>query len=381
LKNLVLIGGGHSHAIALHLLAAHPLPDVYLTLISDVLYAPYSGMLPGHVGGLYTFEAAHINLKILSELAKAHLIIDRAVGVDLKQNLVLCDRSAPIPFDLLSIDIGSTPAKQEIPGVAEYTTPAKPVPQFLAGWNQFLQTLDSHEPGTNAARALGIVGGGAGGVELALTMQARLKALPIKIHLFHRGEQLLNGSSVAVGHRLEQLLSARGIYLHLGEQVSAVEPAEDLQNVVVCQSGLRVQCDRIFWLTHAAAPLWPKSAGLATDDRGFILVNDMLQSVSHPHVFATGDVASVAHHPRPKAGVFAVRQGNPLVKNLRRVIAGQTLQSFYPQKRYLSLVGTGDCQAIGIWGSLCFGPSRGLWLAKDWIDRRFMAEFQETSHQ
>jgi pyridine nucleotide-disulfide oxidoreductase family protein len=381
LKNLVLVGGGHSHAIALHFLATHPLSDVCLTLISDVLNAPYSGMLPGHIGGFYAFEEAHINLKTLAGHAKAHLILDRAVGLDLAQNLVLCDRSAPISFDWLSIDTGSTPAQQDIPGVAEYTIPAKPVPQFLEGWNQFLQNLDSFEPSSMAEISIGIVGGGAGGVELALNMQARLQTFPIKIHLFHRREHLLEGSSVAVGRRFEQLLGARGICLHLGEQVSAVKPAQDSQNVVVCQSGLRVQCDRIFWLTHAAAPLWPQAAGLATDERGFILVNDRLQSVSHPYVFATGDIASMVHHPRPKAGVFAVRQGKPLVKNLRRVIVGQPLQSFYPQKRYLALVGTGDHLAIGLWGSLCFGPSQVLWLLKDWIDRRFMAQFKRASRQ
>jgi selenide, water dikinase len=374
LKNLVFIGGGHSHAIALHLLAAHPLPNVCLTLISDVIDAPYSGMLPGHVGGLYVFEAAHINLKTLAERAKAHLIVDRVVGLDLERKIVYCDRSSAIPFDWLSIDIGSTPSKQEIPGVTEYTIPAKPVPQFLAGWNQFLQNIDSYESSAIAATSLGIVGGGAGGVELAFAMQNRLRAYPIKVHLFHRGEHLCN--SAAVGRRFEKLLSARGICLHLGEEVSAIEPYDNIQNVVICKTGLRVECDRIFWLTHAAAPPWPQSSGLVTDDRGFILVNDTLQSVSHPHVFATGDIASMVRHPRPKAGVFAVRQGKPLVKNLRRVIAGRPLESYYPPPRYLSLVWTGDGKAVGIWGRFWIGPSRGLWIAKDWVDRRFVGQFR-----
>jgi selenide, water dikinase len=376
LKNLVLVGGGHSHAIVLHFLATHPLSDVCLTLISDVLEAPYSGMLPGYVGGFYSFEEVHINLKTLAERAKVRLILDRAVGLDLEQNLVRCDRSAPIPFDWLSINIGSTPAKQEIPGTAEYTIPAKPVPQFLEGWNQFLQALGSYESNPIAPIALGIVGGGAGGVELALNMQARLQAFPIKIHVFHRGEHLLDRSSVSVGRRFGQLLSSRGICLHLGELVSVVEPSQDSQNVVVCQSGLRVRCDRIFWLTHAAAPLWPQAAGLATDERGFILVNEKLQSVSHPQVFATGDIASMVYHPRPKAGVFAVHQGKPLIKNLQRIIAGQPLQPSYPQRRYLQLIGTGDRRAMGHWGSLCFGPSRSFWFLKRCIDCEFMFQFK-----
>jgi selenide, water dikinase len=374
MQNLVLIGGGHSHAIALHLLGSHPLSDVRLTLITEVVDAPYSGMLPGHVRGFYSFEEAHINLKTLAQFAKAHLILDQAVGLDLKQNLVLCRHHSPVSFDWLSIDIGSTPAKLEIPGAAEYTIPAKPVPQFLAGWNEVFQSVEQSQ-----SFSLGIVGGGAGGVELAFAMQARLQGLPVKLHLFHRSEHLLSGFSPTAGRQCKALLSARGVQLHLKERVMAVEPTQDSQRVVVCQSGERVQCDRIFWLTHASAPSWPQEAGLATDDHGFILVNDGLQSVSHPYVFATGDIAAVVNHSRPKAGVFAVRQGTPLFENLRRATSGQTPQPFYPQKRYLALVGTGDKKAIALWGKLYFGPSRWLWFWKDWIDRRFMAQFELRS--
>lgn len=374
MKHLVLIGGGHSHAIALHLLGSHSFPDVRITLITDVAHSPYSGMLPGHVGGFYTFEESHIYLQPLAQAANAHLILDQAVGLDLEQNWVLCRHHAPIAFDWLSIDIGSTPAKQEIPGAAEYTIPAKPVPQFLAGWNQVLESLAQHTSPLQPI-SLGIVGGGAGGVELAFAMQSRLQGHPVQIHLFHRSQHLLSGGSAAVGHQFEALLRACGVQIHLGEQVTAVEATENSQKGVVCQSGLRVQCDRIFWLTQAAAPAWLHEAGLATDERGFILVNDTLQSVSHPHVFATGDIATAVNHHRPKAGVFAVRQGKPLFKNLQRVTSAQPPQPFYSQRRYLALVGTGDGKAIALWGTLCFGPSRWLWVWKDWIDHRFMAQF------
>jgi selenide, water dikinase len=334
-------------------------------------------MLPGYVSGFYSFEEAHINLKTLAGRAKAHLILDRAVGLDLEQNLVFCDRSAPIPFDWLSIDIGSTPAKQEIPGVAEYTIPAKPVPQFLEGWNQFLQALASYEANPIAPITLGIVGGGAGGVELALNMQARLQDFPIKIHLFHRGEHLLNRNSTFVGYRIEELLSARGIRVHLGEEVNAVEACEEYQKALICESGMRMKCDRIFWLTHASAAPWPQASGLATDESGFIKVNGRLESVSHSHVFATGDIACMVDQSRPKAGVFAVREGKALVKNLRRIISGEPLASYYPQKRYLQIIGTGDGKGLCQWGTHCVGPFRSIWSVKEKLDRRFMSQFRE----
>ncbi|HBL13844.1 MAG TPA: bifunctional NADH dehydrogenase FAD-containing subunit/selenide, water dikinase SelD, partial [Cyanobacteria bacterium UBA11162] len=170
-KNLVLIGGGHSHAIALRLFGMNPLPGVRLTLISDVSHTPYSGMLPGHVAGFYEFDECHINLQRLTQFAQAKLYIDQGIGLDLENNNVLCANHPPIAFDLLSIDIGSTPAKESVPGAANYAIPAKPVPQFLNQWNQLLEEVIENP---EKPISLAIVGGGAGGVELAMTMQYHL---------------------------------------------------------------------------------------------------------------------------------------------------------------------------------------------------------------
>lgn len=242
---------------------------------------------------------------------------------------------------------------------------------------------------TNRPLRLGIVGGGAGGVELALTIQARLKRLlrslelssaQIEVHLFHRRADLMTGFPGAIGDRFRQLLIHGGIQLHLSETVNAVEGliSNDDRHplkIVHCESGLSVNCDRIFWVTDASAPDWLKQSGLATDARGFILVKDTLQSISHPNIFATGDIAAILDDPRPKAGVFAVRQGQPLADNLRQISSGQRPNPFYPQKRHLALIGTGEGDAIAAWGEFWLGPSKLLWCWKDWIDRQFMRQF------
>jgi selenide, water dikinase len=401
MKNLVLIGGGHSHAIALHLLGISPLPGVKLTLISNTTHTPYSGMLPGHLGGLYSFDECHINLAALAQFAQADLILDSAIGLDLERQQVLCHQHPPISFDWLSLDIGSTPAVASTPGAQEYTMTVKPVPQFLAEWNEFLHLWQqSLSLGRNRPLSLGIVGGGAAGVELALTLQVRLTQLlhqasgisppGLHVHLFHRQKDVMTGYAAGVGKRFRRVLNERGIDLHLNETVASIEPVrqanflgtetpvEELK-VVRCTSGLSVLCDRVIWVTHAASPQWIQVSGLATDAQGFILVNQTLQSISHPNVFATGDIATLLNYPRPKAGVFAVRQGKPLFKNLRQITSGQPLQPFYPQKRHLALIGLGDRQAIAAWGRICIGPSSLLWRWKDWIDRRFMMQFQTVS--
>lgn len=400
MQDLVLIGGGHSHAIALKLWGENPLPGVRLWLVSDVELAPYSGMLPGYVAGAYSESDCHIALRPLAEFAKAHFIRDRVVGLDLAQQQVLCSHHPPLSFDLLSINIGSTPARSSVPGTERYVVPAKPVPQFLAAWQALLaQVMGApHQP-----LSLGIVGGGAGGVELALAMHSHLGQLlqcaqqPLEhlaIHLFHRGEEVMSGHNAGTRRKLQRLLQQRDIQLHLQETVSAIAPGISPQlsavtgeerPIVQCQSGLTVACDRIFWVTQASAPGWPNQAGLATTDRGFIQVQPTLQSCSHANVFAAGDIATMVQSPRPKAGVFAVRQGKPLFQNWQRFLQRQPLHPYQPQKRFLTLIGTGQNPAIApasqaavaSWGPFSW-HSPLAWQWKDWIDRKFMQQFVLT---
>ena len=375
-KDLVLIGGGHSHAIVIRMFGMKPLPGVRVTLITEASDTPYSGMLPGHVAGFYNHDECHIDLLRLSQFAQTQLYIDRVIGLDLENKKVLCANRPPVAFDLLSIDIGSTPKLMSVPGATEYAIAAKPVSELLAQWKAL---VDSVAQTPQKRVCLGIVGGGAGGVELALAMQSRLHQVllaaqqptkNLEIYLFHSAAELMPNYNSSVRRRFQEILTTRGIVLHLQEIVSEVQ-----LHKVNCESGLKVECDRIFWVTQASAPSWLRASGLFTDSKGFIQVHDTLQSVSHPYVFAAGDIATMVNHPRPKAGVYAVRQGKPLFKNLQRTLLEQQHKPYKPQKKYLSLIGTGDGAAIASWGSLCFGPSQMLWRWKEDIDRRFMERF------
>ncbi|MEH1855499.1 MAG: FAD-dependent oxidoreductase [Nostoc sp.] len=389
-KKLVLIGGGHSHAIVMKMFGTKPLPGVDLTLISAASKTAYSGMLPGHIAGFYSHDECHIDLQPLTNFAQAQLCIDTVVALDLKNNKVLCASGLAVDFDVLSIDIGSTPATISVSGAAEYAIAAKPVSQLLEHWRELVEAVgkNPHEP-----ISIAIAGGGAGGVELALSMRSRLHQIlhqaqqPIQnleIHLFQRGQELMPNYHQSVRHQLQQILTEQGIKLHLGETVCKIAPKETKEVFEIkCESGLKVECNKIFWVTQASAPNWLKTSGLGTNEPGFILVEDTLQSQTHPQVFASGDIATMVNHPRPKAGVFAVRQGKPLFENLQRILLGKSLKPYKPQKQYLSLIGTGDKRAISATGyayatrgSFTLAPHKLLWRYKDCIDRRFMERFR-----
>jgi pyridine nucleotide-disulfide oxidoreductase family protein len=373
-QNLVLIGGGHSHAIALKEWKKNPIANVKLTLISNVLQTPYSGMLPGYIAGFYCFEKTHIDLKKLTQLTQTKLVLTTAIALDLINNQVICADCPPITFDILSIDIGSTPTLMNIAG-SEYVIPAKPVPQFLEAWEKVLKRV-GREPETPLS--ISIVGGGAGGVELALNMRSRLQTiLPchlIKIHLFHQGKKLLEHHNSWVSEKLEKILRERDIQVHLGETVQSIQADELDVYKINCQSNLSINTNYIFWVTQASAPDWIKHSDLSTDLSGFILIKNTLQTISHENIFATGDIATMPDYPRPKAGVFAVRQGKPLVENWHNFLLNKPLKPYFPQKTYLSLIGTGDKKAIASWGNWgC--QSRYFWTWKDYLDCQFMDQF------
>lgn len=379
MKKLVLIGGGHSHAIALKKLGINPLSNVELTLISDVVKTPYSGMLPGYIAGFYSFDQCHIDLPSLAEFAQAKLYIDSAIGLDLEKNQVICKNNTSIPFDILSIDIGSTPTTLTIPGAIKYTIPVKPISQFLQYWDQLIQEIKQNP---QEKIRLAIVGGGAGGVELALNIHSHLTQIyqqfnqplnQLELHLIHSGNRLLSERHPSLSQKVETILNNRNIHVHLNQTVNQIQ--QNQIKIISCISGLTLECDRIFWVTQASASPWIQQTGLTTDQRGFILVNHYLQSISHPQVFAAGDIATMVNYSRPKAGVFAVRQGQPLFNNLKRSLQEKTLKPFIPQQEFLILIGTGDQKAIASKGGLNLGPYSLFWRWKDYIDQKFMKQF------
>jgi selenide, water dikinase len=373
-KDLVLLGGGHSHVSVLKSFGMKPLPGVRVTVISRDIHAPYSGMLPGLIAGHYTFDDVHIDLGPLAQFAGARLYHDTVTGLDLDKKLILCANRPPVPYDVLSINIGSTPSTSAVPGSEHTVVPVKPIDRFGAAWADLhARVLAQQEP-----LRIGVVGGGAGGIEVLLSMRHRLlidmKAAGrdpsnLEFYLITQTSEVLPTHNAKVQKIFRRTLEAQGIRLLMGETVIRVDG-----KTLVTNGGTEQILDEILWVTAAGAADWPGASGLATDDDGFIRVADTLQSVSHPDVFAAGDIASVDAHPRPKSGVFAVRQGRPLGDNLRRALVGQALKPFAPQKKFLSLITTGDKHAVASRGNWAL-EGKWIWRWKDWIDRRFMDKY------
>ncbi len=376
LRDIVLIGGGHSHVGVLRMFAMRPLPGVRLTVICTDTDTPYSGMLPGYIAGHYGFDEVHIDLRRLAWFAGARYYRDEVTGIDRAARKVICRRHPPVSYDALSINIGSTPQLGQVPGASEHAVPVKPIRRFNERWLALFERVRSHAGTTTIA----VVGAGAGGVELTLAMQYRLRRAlvergrnpdELRFHLFSADEQILPTHNARVRRAFQGVLVKRGVTVHRRAEVIRVA-AGGLQT----RSGEALEADEIVWVTQAGGAPWLAETGLALDEQGFIRVNESLQSETDPLIFAAGDCVAMRGRPLEKAGVFAVRMGRPLAENLRRSVTGQALVSYRPQSRWLALISTGDRHAVVSRGAL-YARGDWVWRWKDWIDRRFMRKLSE----
>jgi selenide,water dikinase len=367
MKRLVLLGGGHAHLAVLADLAARPLSGWQVQLVSPCRRQIYSGMVPGWVAGHHPIESCVIALDALAARAGGRLRETAGVGLDLERNDVVCADGSRLHFDLLSIDTGPLPALDDLPGSADHALPIRPIEAFVAAWPGLLDRMRSRRPRFD----LVVLGAGAAGVELAFAAVHRALAdggSGVRITLVGPGALPLDGAPARARRQVARLLALRGVGWLGGRRAVGL-----VAGAIQFEHGPPLAFDACLLVTGAAAPAWARAAGLATDGAGFIRVGPSLQSVSHPQVFAAGDVAAYAD-PRPKSGVLAVRAGPVLAGNLRAVCEGRAPRPWTPQRRALYLIGTGDRHALAIWGPWsCSGD--WVWRWKDAIDRRFMRRF------
>ncbi|MEO0930940.1 MAG: selenide, water dikinase SelD, partial [Pseudomonadota bacterium] len=357
-RDLVLIGGGHTHALVLRSWGMNPLPGVRVTVINPGPTAPYSGMLPGFVAGHYTRDELDIDLVKLARFAGARLINGAATHIDTTAKTITVADRPPIAYDVAAIDVGITSIMPDLPGFTAHAIPAKPLGAFATRWDAFRATAQNPQ--------VVIIGGGVAGAELAMAMSYALRDKAPEVKLIDRARVL-----TALGYNARQKMLA-ALAAEQVEIIEDVEVTEVFPEGVVLNDGRMIRSDFTTGAAGAKPHDWLAGIGLNLHD-GFIAVDAHLQS-SDPSIFAVGDCAHLSHDPRPKAGVYAVREAPVLFDNLRAVLSGGDLRSYKPQRDYLKLVSLGGKSALAEkFGTAREGP--WLWKLKDHIDRKFMNQF------
>jgi selenide,water dikinase len=354
-RDLVFVGGGHAHALVLRRWGMRPLPGARLTLINPGPTAPYTGMLPGFVAGHYGRAALDIDLVRLARFAGARLILDRVEGIDRAAGRLHLAGRPPVAYDIASLDVGITSDMPELPGFAAHGVPAKPLDQFADRWSAFLD-----RPGPVA-----VIGGGVGGIELALAMHHALSQTGGRPEItVIEARKILSATSLQARTHLLQELARRHIKV-----LEGVEAAEVGPDILTVSDGREIPAALTVGAAGARPHAWLAETGLAVSE-GYLKVDRFLRT-SDPAIYASGDCAHLTHAPRPKAGVFAVRAAPVLAHNLRADLSGRARKAFRPQRDYLKLISLGRTAAVAEKFGLALSGD-WAWVWKDRIDRAFM---------
>lgn len=389
-QHLVLVGGGHAHAQVIKALnwASRP-SNLKVTLIDQQASASYSGMVPGCICRLYSPEETLLHLEPLAEWAGIEFRNDKVIDIDLKNKIVYTADNPPLSFDCISMDIGSTSrGLDDTPGARDYTIPTRPISKLVERIDRSIEELES-----DARPRVCVIGGGAAGVELSMSLNDRFQQkFPNKtqVTLLDSGTQLLPGESLKGRNALQRIMNQQGI--QVVHRCRVDEISDDRIFATINGTPTIVPYTHCVWATGAGAhPLARRlqEKGLDATVNGWINVNEFLQSTSHPFMFAAGDcchIDNMKNGSPPKAGVFAVRAGPVLIENLTGYLQQQhkkdhattTLKPYVPQTDFLKLLVTGGGKALGF----RFGQAlQGKWVMelKDKIDQNFMDLFKKEN--
>ena len=367
MKRLVLAGGGHAHLHVLKALAVRRWPGVEVVLVTPYLRQIYSGMVPGWMAGHYALDQCAAPLEPLVRAAGVRVRQETVTGIDAARRLVRTGASGDLSYDVLSLDTGAQVDSSCLAATGAALLPIRPLEEFVVGWNRQVEL--AMQRGT---ASLVVVGAGAAGVELALAARYRLASAlggkNVQVSLV-AGSGLMPGHGAGIVQRVRKALRELGVVEVPGYAAGSPEG-------LLLDNGATIAADAVIAATGVRPHAWLGGSGLQLAGDGFVAVVDGQQSVSHPEVFAGGDVASRVDTPHAKSGVYAVRAGPVLAANLERALAGQAPVSYRPQQRTLYLLATGPREAILSWGGLS-ATGHWVWRWKDWIDRRFMSQYHD----
>lgn len=366
-RHVLLVGGGHAHAVALRQLAKHSTASsIRLSLVSPSTHNLYSGALPGVIAGHWPAEAIGVPLQPLCDAAGVQFIQGKVTALDPDARTVILETGAKIAFDLASLDIGSGIRPLAIPGSDDNVIAIRPIAPFLEQWQS---TLYRMKKGSVSPSVI-VIGAGLAGIEVALAIHYRLQQEGMsvrRVHLVDTAEDIAGSSAHALRRRLAAALRQADVGFKLQTRIQSVQ-----DSTVTLSTGEDIETALVINCAGSAPHGWVSQTGLNTV-AGRVEVDACLRSTSHPHVWAAGDTSYFKPEPLAPAGVFAVRAGPVIAENIRRYTEITPLSEYHPQSDYLKLISLGGQRAVAEkFGFTLQGD--WVWYLKKFIDFSFLRE-------
>jgi len=365
---VVLLGAGHTHLYVVRHARRLIRRGVALTLV-DPGKLSYSGLATGVLGGRYEPEEDEVDAASLAKVWGARFIRGRAEGVDRACPSVVLTDGQTLPYDILSVNVGSEVPTERIRGAAEHAVAVKPITNLF----RLRELLESRLRVAGSMTRVVVIGGGPTASEVAANIRALADQHPggCQVTVITSGERLLSDHSPAISSSLTRALRGRGVELVVNARIERLEGG-----VALAGDGRRFDADVFVCAIGLCASSWVRDSGLPVDEQGGLPVDATLRCVEDDRVFGAGDCISFEGGRLPKVGVFGVRQSRVLLNNLlASAVGSKELDCYRPQKRYLIILNLGRGEGLAIRGRMYWRGRMSLWL-KNRLDTRFLDRYR-----
>lgn len=365
-KTIVFAGGGHAHLYSLRRTGELVDAGYEVVLINPSRFLYYSGMAPGLLSRIYRPEEDRIDVRYLVEKGGGRFVQAWVTQIRSDRQEVVLDNGETIHYDVMTTCLGSGVPSGEFASFADHVTPVKPVENMENLHWELRGLAEKRDPNVL------VIGGGPAGVEMASNSLSVLRDHAGRGSVtIANAEQVLLKSAPPRAQRLAlEHLRRRGIDVQLNARIAKVEA-----DVAHTEDGRSFEFDTAILAVGIRPPSIFDESGLATGPDGGLWINEYLQSVSEPRIFGGGDSVAFQGEALTRLGVFAIRQGPLIYKNMLAFLEGREMTAFRPQPLFLYILNLADHDGLAIRGKAVWrGPA--AWRLKDYIDRKFMRLFQ-----
>ncbi len=370
-KNLVLVGGGHAHMMALENIGKFVEKGFKVTVIGPSFYHYYSGMGPGMLGGTYRSDDIRFATRDVVQKQGGIFVKDKVVRIDPDKRVIYTKTDHTFSYDVVSFNSGSYVPMNQVPmhqnlGDNDNIYSVKPIEKLMEAGDKLKKIFAQKKI------IVSIVGGGPSSAEVAGNVWQLAKKINQhmpEIHIF-AGKKFMARFEESIRSRIIASLTKRGIQILETGYVKNIK-----QDEICLETGETFPTDFIFMALGVRPSTIFEESGLPVGPDKGLLVNKYLQSENYPEIFGGGDCIYFKDQPLDKVGVYAVRQNPVLLNNLMAQLEGRNLEAFDPGPDYLLIFNVGGGFGVFKKKWLVFG-GRLAFIIKDYIDRKFMKKFQ-----
>jgi NADH dehydrogenase len=386
MKRILLIGGGYvGFYTALRLERALGAEEAEITLVDPENFMVYRPLLAEVTSG--TLEPRHAVVPLRASLRRTRLIAGRMTEVDTEAHTAtveVYDGERQVHhYDQLVIGVGATSRLLPVPGLAEHGIGFNSVAEAMYLRDHVLRQLESAAAATDPARRAAaltfvFVGGGYTGVEaLAEAQDMAMSVLPGYPGLREQDPHwvLVEATDRILGtvppslsaHALAEL-RRRGIDVRLNTRLDSIE-----DGTARLSDGSALPTETLVCVTGTKPNRIVADAGLPTDEKGRLPVDDRLRAKGVADVWSAGDCAAVPDTVKrglcPPSAQYAVREARVLADNVVATLRGVPARPFrYHSRGEFVTLGrhkaVGEILRIKVRGMFAWAARRGYYLSQ-----------------